>query len=247
MLALALLAWIVLAQVPAAWASSFTVEPIRIVLGGRAKSAFITLRNTTERPIRFQLSVASWSQSPDGAVVLSPTQDVVLFPALLTLAPGESRKARVATLAPPGPVERTYRVYVDELPPLAEPQQVGAQVRVLTKMGIPVFVVPPTARPQMTIEGPAVARGRVAFAFRNDGNVHALVKTVRLVGLGAAGELIVQGQLPSWYVLAGGVRQYDVTLSGEDCEKLASLVVEVEIGERTISERVTVPGTACSP
>ena len=49
-------------------------------------------------------------------IELAPTQDVVFFPALLTLKPGEERRIRVGSTAAPGSIEKTYRIFVEELP-----------------------------------------------------------------------------------------------------------------------------------
>src|SRR5216684_4497892 len=90
----------------------------------------------------FQVTSFAWSQDASGAVQLAPTEDIVFFPALLTLKPGEERKVRVAATVAAKDVERTYRIFFEELPPLERPQNLGAQVRILTKMGIPIFVAP---------------------------------------------------------------------------------------------------------
>ena len=78
-------------------AATFTVEPTQIVLSGRKSSVLLTLKNDSAEPLRFELSVFSWSQSPSGEMSLEPTDDIVFFPALLTIAPGESRHVRVGS------------------------------------------------------------------------------------------------------------------------------------------------------
>ncbi len=83
-------------------ASQFTVNPTRVELSGRATSALVAVRNDGPAPIRLQLKTHAWAQTPDGQMTLSPTDDVVVFPTMVTLAPGEERKIRVAVTAAVG-------------------------------------------------------------------------------------------------------------------------------------------------
>ena len=120
-------------------AATFTVEPTQIAFANRTTSVLLTLRNESKDTLRFELSVFKWAQSPSGEMQLEPTEDIVFFPALLTLAPGESRRVRVGSATEFDTREKTYRIFVEELPPL-DRQTNG--VRVLTKMGIPIFMKP---------------------------------------------------------------------------------------------------------
>ena len=72
-----------------AHAATFSVNPTQVYLSGRTTTSLLTLRNDSDEPLRFQLSVFAWDQRPDGEMLLAPTQDVVFFPAMLTLAPKE--------------------------------------------------------------------------------------------------------------------------------------------------------------
>src|SRR5262249_7800725 len=144
-----------LASALPAVAATFTINPIQVFLSDSAKSGLITLQNTSPGPLRFQLSVFAWAQATDGSMVLAPTRDVVFFPKLLTLAPGEERKIRVGASTPAAATEKTYRLFVEELPSAdqANPATGTSQIRVLTRAGIPIFVRP--AKPVVTarIEG----------------------------------------------------------------------------------------------
>src|SRR6266550_8294694 len=123
-------------------ASAFKVTPVRVTFSGPS-STLLTLKNESDQPLRFQISSFVWSQDPKGAMQLTPTEDIVFFPALLSLNPAEERKVRVAATVAATDVEKTYRIFFEELPPLdTKNEKSGAQVRILTKMGIPIFVTP---------------------------------------------------------------------------------------------------------
>ena len=172
------------------------------------------IRNESAEVLRFQLSVFTWAQSPKGEMQLAPTTDIVFFPALLSLTPGEERKIRVGTTVPGGPVERSYRIFVEELPPAGKSKGGKTEVRVLTRMGIPIFLEPAAAAPA-TMAGriePKNLRGeKISFEVKNTGTVHFTVRQARVLGLGAAKENLFERSVPGWYVLAaGGSRVFEV-------------------------------------
>ena len=121
----------VLSSVSPVFASSFTVNPTQIFLAPRTTSALLTLRNESDETLRFQLTAFAWDQSAEGEIKLQPTEDIVFYPALLTLAPKESRNVRVGTATRFEAVEKTYRIFVEELPS-QEAHDGQSAVRVLT-------------------------------------------------------------------------------------------------------------------
>ena len=70
------------------WTSTFNVSPLQIVLSGKTSSALLEIKNQSTEPLRLQLSVSAWDQSPSGEMVLAATEDIILFPSLLTLEGG---------------------------------------------------------------------------------------------------------------------------------------------------------------
>ena len=225
--------------------SSFTVNPTQIHLGARATTALLTLRNEDAAPLRFQLSVFSWNQNLRGEMELEPTSDIVFYPALLTLAPGEERQIRVGAATAFREIERTYRIFVEELPP--ESAGDGGAVRMLTKMGIPIFLRPAKLVAEAGLEGLRLSDGRFGFQLRNAGTVHFVPQLVRVRAFGAAKNIVFDRQLEGWYILAGGSRLYDLPLTDAECRLLQSLAVEVRIGSSTLSDEIQTDPAACTP
>ncbi len=240
LLPLVLLAVVVATRVDA---SSFTVNPTQVVLSAKATSALVTIRNESSDPLRFQLSVFVWSQSLEGEMQLAPTKDVVFFPALLTLAPKEERKIRVGAVTPAGTVEKTYRLFVEELPPPEKPGQTG--VRVLTRMGIPIFLEPTAKKGQASLAALGLRAGTFTFRIANTGTVHFTPQSVRVRALDAAGTVVVERKIDPWYILAGTQREYEVMVPKPDCSRVASFVVGVQIEKTTLTERLQAPNGAC--
>jgi fimbrial chaperone protein len=226
-------------------ASSFNVSPTQVYLSGRDASALLTLRNETDEPLRFQLSAFAWDQQRSGEMALAPTTDVVFFPALLTLGPREERKIRVGRVVGVADAERTYRLFVEELPPLETLTSAGGEVRVLTKMGIPIFVRPPKETVAATVGTVEHVDGAVTFTLSNSGTVHIVPTSVTVRGF-AGTERVFEGQLPAWYVLAGGSRDFAYNLPRPECARATSVQVEVAYGSSRIDRRLDIPAGACA-
>jgi len=240
-----------LLQAGTATASAFKVTPVRVQFNGPS-STLLTLHNDSSEALRFQISAFAWSQDAKGGIQLGATDDVTFFPALLTLQPGEERKVRVATTVTPKDVEKTYRIFFEELPPLETPKEkAGAQVRILTRMGIPIFVTPEKANAEVVVENAKVQAGHVMFDVKNTGNMHFAVQSVKLKGSNAAGEAIFDKQVEGWYVLPGSPRSYDFEIPAGDCSKLKKIGLEIQTdvaaagNAGAISSQIDLPPGSC--
>jgi fimbrial chaperone protein len=226
-------------------AAGYTVNPTRVYLSASSASALMTLKNESDAPLRMQIKAQRWEQTRAGEMQLTPTEDLIVFPTLVTLNPGEARKVRVATAAGFGAVERSYRLYVEELPPASGASAEGPSVRILTRMGIPVFLQPGKPQATATLRDVGMSQGKVAFELANTGNTHYFPDSITVRGFTASGQPVSEWPLNGWYVLAGGARAFALELERPACEKVRSLLIEVTIGETTIRSPLTTPGGAC--
>ena len=231
--------------------SAFKVTPVRVTFSGPS-STLLTLRNESDQPLRFQIASYTWSQDPRGAVQLGPTDDIVFFPALLSLKPGEERKVRVAATVAATDVEKTYRIFFEELPPLdTRNEKSGAQVRILTKMGIPIFVTPAKGYAEAAVQATHIDKGGLSFEVRNSGNVHFGLQGVKVRGIGSSGQTLFERELDGWYVLAGSPRTYAVEIPQGVCSQLKNVVIDAQtditsLGTAgTVSTQYEVPPASC--
>jgi fimbrial chaperone protein len=241
---------IVAAALPVRWAaaSPLDVNPVRVDLGADQPSTVVTVRNPGDAETSYQLKARAWGQSPAGEMELADTGDIVFFPRLLTLAPGASRKIRVG-LAPgvaASSRERSYRLFIEELPAARTAAKPGMSV--LVTVGLPVFLAPVHAVAGAEVAGLAVERGRVAFALRATGSVHFVAGEVKVVGLDGAGGRVFERAQRGSYVLAGGERRYSIDLAAGECGAARSLRVDAttDDGRRLRGEIPLVP-EACAP
>ena len=222
-------------------AATFTVDPTQIFLRNRTGSVLLTLHNQSTETLRFQLSVFAWAQSSSGEMQLEPTQDIVFFPPLLTLKPSETRRVRVGTATPFDVKEKTYRIFVEELPPA----DATAGVRVLTKMGIPIFLRPAKEIATASLTDLHQQNGQLNFTLSNEGTVHFVPRNIKVRGL-AGSTTAFERELEGWYLLAGGRRDFHTALPKDGCAQVTSIVVDVQFESNQVQERLQTPNGACA-
>jgi fimbrial chaperone protein len=227
-------------------AGELDVNPVLVELSRAEKSAVVTIRNRGQEPARYQIALYGWDQSSSGEMKLADTQDIVAFPRTLSLAPGEARIVRVGAAVPFGPVEKAYRLFIEEMPPPAKPDA-ASKVQVLSRIGLPVFLAPERALEKAEIADLRVAAGKVEFALRNPGNVRIRPPAVKLVAEDAAGKAVHEQPLEAWYVLAGGERRYSVALPPEHCAGVRSVTIEVALAKEPLRARAAMPQGGCGP
>jgi len=229
----------------AASASNFTVTPTEVNLSASVTSALITLRNGGKVPLRFEITLVSWSEDEHGKMTLSPSSDVTYFPKLVELAAGASRNIRIginATTA--GDVERSFRLFVEELPNQSAPAANAVALR--TRIGIPVFVRPAKPARSAAIESVSVENGKVLARVRNTGNLHVSVDTISVTGTGGSGSPTFTKQGAGWYVLPGATRTFEVPVTATECKSSTSVAVEVFGHNTSIKGAGQVSPAACA-
>ncbi|HEY3123292.1 MAG TPA: fimbria/pilus periplasmic chaperone [Thermoanaerobaculia bacterium] len=237
-----LFSWLVslglaICQAKVSWASSYKVTPVQVFLSRANSRALLTLKNESVETLRFQVTVSAWDQNPQDEMRLQPTDDIVLFPAILAVGPGEERKLRVAVATRFDSIEKTYRILFEELPALEKSQDSQpSQIRILTRTSIPVFLEPLRVVADTHVEALALQEGILSFNVKNAGNVHAVVREVRVKGLGTAGETVFARTVPGWYVLGGDSRAFRVEIPKEDCGRVNRVAIEAQTDRKTLLE-----------
>jgi fimbrial chaperone protein len=242
-LLLALAAGGVLAAPCAEAAAPVAVSPTMVTLSAGKQTDLINLTNQGDDPVRFQLKVDAWEQQADGETVLAPSEDVLVFPPLVSLAPHEARKIRVGAAVGPGAVEKSYRLSAQELPS-GQPGG-GGQVQMLTKLSLPVFIQPDGARPDPRIDPPMLAGGFLSFTIRDAGSAHFVVRQVKLSGDDGVARRTFEVAIPGWYILPGGRRDYRAELAAADCRKTTTVTIDVETDDKVLHATLAIAAGQC--
>lgn len=230
-------------HVTAAWGSVVAVSPIRVHLSPSKRSEVIELKNTDKAVASFQVTAHTWQETADGEMKLAPTRDVMFFPSLVEVRPGETRRIRVASNLPAGRSERSYRMIIEELPP---PVATTGAVKILTRLNIPVFVQPAALKPKPALTA-AVRGGQLVVSVENPGNAYFKVQSLRIVARNRSGAAVFDHTLTGWYVLSGGRRIYNVDIPKNVCPEISSVVAKAttETGNASTTATIT-PGAACA-
>jgi fimbrial chaperone protein len=232
---------------PEAQAATFDVAPISLTLTAKAVSGTLVVTNRGNESARFHVTAFAWEQNAKGDMQLTPTKDLMFFPAMLTLNPQESRNLRVGVSAKPGSVERTFRVFVQELPSLVTAEnQFAGKVSMLVKMGIPVFIEPSAAPKAIpSLSALSLQRSKFSFNVNNTGNTHFIPDEIKVKPKNGSSVLATL-DVSAWYVLAGKKDSYSVTLPTEACVALKSIVVEMKLHGGALTT-ATLENAHCTP
>jgi fimbrial chaperone protein len=231
--------------VGSAQAAEVQVSPVIVRLSPAARSAIVVVKNQGQETARFELQARSWEQSLAGEMVLGPTSDLAVYPPMITLAPGEERNVRIGAITPFGGVEKAYRVFLQEMPP-PETAEGPTQIRVLSRIGLPVFLAPAKAVERTRLLDLAARGGKVTFRLVNEGTIHVRPASVKLAGLAAGGKSTFETELAAWYVLPGGERVYEVEIPPEACGATRELEVSAKLTREVIRASLATP-SACAP
>jgi fimbrial chaperone protein len=240
---LALLSWLT-----GVHAGDFTVSPIRLELDANARSGVISVRNEGDIRLGFQLQAMEWTQDAEGKDQYADSRDLIFFPKLMTLEPGDESVVRVGVRNAVVPIEKTYRLFIQELPgPTKEPQPEGksARIGVLIRFGAPIFLAPLKAEDRAEITALEMAKGTLSLKVKNTGNRHQVIEGIHLRGTDRGGAEVFSLTLADRYLLAGATKGYSTSIAAASCSMIADLTVELKTDKLGLKRKLDVTGAMC--
>jgi fimbrial chaperone protein len=172
---LPLLALCALAAAAPVNAGVFSVTPVRIFMTPRDRAVAVTITNEGDTPVALQADLSQWTQKPDGTDELVMTEDLILSPPIIKLAPKARQVVRLALLKPADASRQlTYRMVMREVPEATAARGDMIQVPIALALSMPVFITPAPARREIACEGArAEAPGTAAISCANSGSAYA--------------------------------------------------------------------------
>ncbi|WP_238344278.1 molecular chaperone [Ramlibacter lithotrophicus] len=183
----------------AASAAAFSVSPVRIYMHARERATAITVVNESDTELVMEAELFQWAQKPDGTDELVPTDDLILAPPLLKMAPKSRQVLRLANLKPVPPGEQlTYRMIVREVPEAAQAAE-GVQVQVTLAFSLPVFITPAGAKQRLFCDAKPADAETIVASCENQGGAYA--QPVNFSFRGPSGDVLLSQDVIGGYIL----------------------------------------------
>lgn len=244
-----LMRWLLAALVvsTSATAGEFVINPLRVTLDRATRASEVVVRNDDSAPLRMQVQAMSWTQNAEGVDRYEPTDTLIYFPRTMEIPPGESRIVRVGVRAAPVTREETYRLFIEELPLAAAPDEPaqGTSLRIFLRVGVGVFVAPAQTERKGEIARLGVVGRQVDWAVANTGNVHIRADQVEIAGFARDGSRLFSQTFPDRYFLAGATRTMRFDIAPEFCGRLAAIEAIVVAERVDLKRKVDVDPGAC--
>jgi fimbrial chaperone protein len=188
-------------------AGNFAVTPVRIYMASRERATAITVTNDGDEELVMQADIYEWKQSPDGQDLLTLTEDMIMSPPILKMAPRSRQVVRLISLI--GVVEdqqQTYRMIVREIPE-ARSDKADLSLQIAYAFSIPIFMTPPGALARLDCKLARVAADAAKAVCQNTGTAAAHPTALQISN---SAQEIVASQDSGAYILPGVSRSFDL-------------------------------------
>lgn len=213
---------------------SIVLTPTTIVLGPADAAASVAVRNDTGAPVHFRVRPLKWRNTGSGDMVVDSTDELMVFPEDVSLAPGETRRIRLGSRRPRDPrqdAEQAYRLLLESVPEATSNGESGPSIKTRLQFSLPVFLQPKARTVRVDMQPPDIVEGQVRLVLSNSGQLHVTPTAVEVSGLDRDGQIVWTRQLRAWYLLPGEIRPYAATLSVDECRRTAMVVAETAFAE----------------
>jgi fimbrial chaperone protein len=188
-------------------AGVFSVTPVRINMSPRDRATAVTITNDGDEELVMQADIYSWRQKPGGEDDLALSEDLILSPPILKLAPRSRqvvRLARVRTVDTGR--QQFYRLIVREIPE-AKPADKNVQLQVALAFSLPVFITPPKTNRAFECAAARTGGDAVQVSCENTGDTFIQLRDIALAGPG--GDPLASRE-SGFYILPGIKRTIDI-------------------------------------
>jgi len=164
------------------FAGVFSVTPVRIYMTPRDRAIAVTITNEGDTEVVLQADLNAWTQKPDGTDEQVPTEDLILSPPIIKLAPGARQVVRLARLKPADASRQLiYRMIMREVPEAVASKDKTIEVPIALALSLPVFITPPPAKREMDCTAARSTPQVVNVSCGNQGTAYAQVREISLM------------------------------------------------------------------
>ncbi|MBM2837939.1 MAG: csuC [Deltaproteobacteria bacterium] len=229
-----------------AYSSEWRVTPIRLDFDKGTKSGIITVSNDSAEKVHLQIKAVEWVQDAEGKDKYSDTSDLIYFPKIMILEKNEEKVLRTGIKASSVEKEKTYRLFIEEIPQPSKEE--GASVAVAIRFGVPIFIKPEKEEARGEIEKIEMSKGVLKAVVKNSGNVHLMIISINIKGKNKEGNEVYSKELSGWYLLNGSARTYSTDIPQDKCKELEKVSIEVRTKEEiNFNGKLDVDKELCQP
>lgn len=222
---------------------NFSINPVRIFFDSSKKTDIVTIRNESAIKVALQINVVAWTQDEIEDNVYSPTEDILFFPKLLELAPGEERIVRIGIKVPHAETEKTYRLFFEEMPDNSQVDTTA--VKIIMKVGVPIFISPLKANASGLIHTFGMANSALSVGIRNEGNIHFIIKSMRVVGKDASGKELYTAEKAGGYLHHGKSKSFTFDTPQDMCRGMKTLSLHIETDRFEMGKELDIAREMC--
>lgn len=211
-----------------AFAGSFQVNPVQIVLQPGRTISSLTIRNVDPQPLSVRVLTYRWTQV-EGDDVYTPTDDLIASPPIFTVPANAQQLVRVGLRRnTPG---AAYRVILEEIP---RPSRENF-IQVALRLNLPVYVLTAAGgNPAVRWSASRDAAGEIILEGRNEGAAHAQVTAIGLMDP-AGGRTALTTSMG--VILPAGMRRWNV---GKHRQLTVGSVLQLNIRSSSGEDRIMV-------
>lgn len=228
--------WLLVALGTAA-AASFNINPTRVELSRERAAETITISNPSNDAVAFEVAAKRWMQKEDGSWLLEPSDDLVVHPLIIQIPSNASVRLRVGALSANVGTEQAYRLELQQLPE-ATPAS-GAQILMLTRISLPVFLHARQPRREVVLEGAGVAECVVRARLRNSGTTYIAPQEATLRLLDVEGMPLLEESITTGYVLAGAALPVSRPVPTAVCARVRKVELQFDEPEVVVGAVLT--------
>lgn len=196
---------------PAAFAGVFSVTPVRIFMSPKDRAVAITIENTGDETLIMQTDLYEWKQKDNGEDDLTLTEDLLLAPPILKMAPKSKQVVRLARLNPISTDKQlTYRMVVREVPEALSQKQ-DMHVQIALAFSMPVFITPANVKAHLECTIERLKEDTVNAVCINSGTAYAQPRDFQLSS--TSGDTLASREQAA-YVLPGVKRSFELKREG---------------------------------
>lgn len=228
-------ALLLIASCASAAAGAFSVTPVRLYMTLRDRAIAVTLTNEGDSAVVLQADINTWGQKSDGTDELVLTEDLILAPPIIKLAPKARQVVRLALLKPADASRQlTYRLIIREVPEALHSSNI--EVPIALALSMPVFITPPGAKRLMDCSAARADAKTVTVSCGNTGTAYAQIREASV----RRGEQTLAKFEGGTYVLPGASKALSLKAGQAISAGEAQLVISFDDGQ-SLTHNITLP------